>query len=494
MQMVAAGKGLNGGTVPQSDQERILGPRQREEYNRLLKTKGRAAADDYKAQIAANKGIDWSPNTAPPTPFENGQPVTPPTFGGEGPPVNITPPPGGGQGINDIVNGINAGQNGQQPPAQQPPGDGTSSAPPGEAARQPLPDTPKVDASTPEGAMQGQGDWNKWQAMLDAYFNRVNESTPFGESKYTQNADGTWTRTVTLSPEEKAKYDQNQQFQGQLGDMLKGRLGQVQADWANPLNYDGIGNAPDQTTVDQARQRAEDASYTRQTRDYGQRFQKESEALQQQLADQGVDPGSIQYRDRMEALRKQQENQYTDARSRAMETGDTQALDYYNMGQDMRARSIQERMNLRNNSVGELGQLAQFREGVNAPNVSGISQVNTGQAPDVAGIGLGYANLNQNQSQFDQNLAEQIREYNKTFRENRRQFNATLAKAGSGGRRSGGGGGGGGIDPSLLAGLYAQPEQSSGGSDYNPWAGAAAAFTGGLGQGAGMYFGNKYGK
>lgn len=482
--MVASGKGLNGGQVPQSDQERILGPRQREEYNRLLKNQGKAAADNYKAQIAANKGINWSPDTnaAPPSPFEDGQPVTPPTFGGTAPPVNITPPPGGGQGINDIIDNLNSGQ-GPAPGS----GDGTSSVPPGETGvRQPMPGEPTVDTSNPNGAMKGQGDWNQWQAMLDSYFNRVNESTPFGESKYTQNPDGTWTRTVTLSPEEKAKYDQNQQFQGQLGDMLKGKLGQVQQDWANPLNYDGIANAPDQMSVDAERKRAEDAGYTRRTRDYGDRFSRESEALQQQLADQGVDPGSKEYAYRMEQLRKQQQTQYDDARAQSMENADTQAFDYYNMGQDMRSRSIEERMNLRNNSVGELGQIAQFREGVNTPNVSGISQVNTGQAPDVAGIGLGYGQLEEGQRQFDLGRKDNRRD----FREGRREFDATLAKAG---RSSGHMASRGGIDPALLAGLAPPVDTGSGGSDYNPWAGAAAAFTGGLGQGAGMYFGNKYG-
>lgn len=88
---------------------------------------------------------------------------------------------------------------------------------------------------------------NKDTAVAQANLNRINQYTPQGSLTYSQvgtNADGTpkYSQTQTLSPDEQAKYEQQNKIALALGNTANNNISRVDAAQATPFTYDGMTN------------------------------------------------------------------------------------------------------------------------------------------------------------------------------------------------------------------------------------------------------------
>ena len=70
--------------------------------------------------------------------------------------------------------------------------------------------------------------------------NRPDQITPWGESRWTQDANGKWTETQSLNPAEQAQLDSQRGTQASFDRTATGLLGQVNDNLSNPLDFDSL--------------------------------------------------------------------------------------------------------------------------------------------------------------------------------------------------------------------------------------------------------------
>jgi hypothetical protein len=223
-------------------------------------------------------------------------------------------------------------------------------------------------------------------ARLATAANRVNQVTPYGNLNYSiTGADPygnpTWTATQTLSPAQQKLLDyQNQTSEG-LGRLSQKGLGYVENMLQTPFDTSALpstGFNPSQSYQDAYMQRLQP------------QIQQTREALQQQLANKGIDIGSTAY-DRAMQSQAQREN---DLLLGATTQG-------FGVGQQARQSALQEQAYLRNEP---LNTLSAVRTG---SQVQGPQFVNSAQQATTAGPDLlGAANMQYNAQMGDFNAKQ----------------------------------------------------------------------------------------
>lgn len=216
--------------------------------------------------------------------------------------------------------------------------------------------------------------------------NRVNQVTPYGNLSYSiTGADPygnpTWTATQTLSPAQQQLLDYQNQASIGLGALANKGLGYVENMLATPFDTSKLpstGFNPSQTYQEAYMQRLQ--PQIQQTRD----------ALQQQLANKGIDIGSEAY-DRAMMQQAQRENDLLAAAT-------TQG---FGVGQQARQSALQEQAYLRNEP---LNTLSAVRTGA---QVQGPQFVNSAQQATTAGPDLlGAAGMQYNAAMGDFNAKQ----------------------------------------------------------------------------------------
>lgn len=109
-------------------------------------------------------------------------------------------------------------------------------------------------------------------AQAQASYNRINQQTPFGSLKFSNNGR---RATTTLTPEQQALLDQQQRNQALAGSTVSGQL---------------AGGGPDRSAVEQA-------AFARELSLLNPAFTRREGQLQQQLADRGLPQASAAYGD-----------------------------------------------------------------------------------------------------------------------------------------------------------------------------------------------------
>jgi hypothetical protein len=210
-------------------------------------------------------------------------------------------------------------------------------------------------------------------AVANSYLNRVNQYTPQGSSVYnqtgSQNVGGidvpTWSQTTTLSPEQQRIYDgQTRATQGttDLANQYIGRIGEATA---TPFNYDGLAAAPQYN--EGYRQQQLQAIEARNA----PAMQRDQEALNQRLANQGIALGSEAWRGAQDDYNRG----VNDFRLGADVQAGNAAAQTYGLEASTRDRAIQERANLRTQPINEVAALLGTGNGVQAPQFSQVPQV-----------------------------------------------------------------------------------------------------------------------
>jgi hypothetical protein len=230
-----------------------------------------------------------------------------------------------------------------------------------------------VDAANAQGQSSQQVTGQQTQA------NRPDQNTPFAQSQWHQNPDGTWSQTTG--------------YTGPLGAAATGLQNQIAQNFSQPLDNGAA-----------AGQQAFKASYNQSLSRLDPQFNQSQEQLQTQLANQGLAPGSQAYRQAMDNFGRSRNDAYQSALNNATLTG--AQLQNQTFAQNMAARNMpmQELQGLggflampgfTNAQAADPTQYLAAYTGVNNYNLANAQMQNqaTGQflggLGDFAGMGLG---------------------------------------------------------------------------------------------------------
>ena len=199
--------------------------------------------------------------------------------------------------------------------------------------------------------------------------NRVNQITPYGNLNYAiTGADPygnpTWTATQTLSPDQQQLLDYQNQTSMGLGKLAGQGLGYVENMLQTPFNTSALpstGFNPSQSYQDAYMQRLQP------------QITQNREALQQQLANKGIDIGSTAY-DRAMQTQAQRENDLLAAAT-------TQG---FGVGQQARQQALTEQAYLRNEPLNTLSAVRTGSQ-VSGPQFVNSAQQATTAGPDILG-------------------------------------------------------------------------------------------------------------
>jgi hypothetical protein len=248
----------------------------------------------------------------------------------------------------------------------------------------PAPSAPAAPNYAAAAQETAQGNLDAARAATAA--NRVNQVTPYGRLDYSiTGADPygnpTWTATQSLSPDQQKLLETQNQISLSLGDVANKGVSYVENMLNTPFDTSKL-----PTTGFNPSQSYQDA--------YMQRLQPQitqnREALQQQLANKGIDIGSTAY-DRAMQTQAQRENDLLAAAT-------TQG---FGVGQQARQSALQEQAYLRNEP---LNTLSAVRTG---SQVTGPQFVNSSQQATTAGADLlGAAGMQYNAQMGDFNAKQ----------------------------------------------------------------------------------------
>jgi hypothetical protein len=225
------------------------------------------------------------------------------------------------------------------------------------------------------GAAQATAAGNVEAARAATAANRINQVTPYGSLTYSQSGtdpygNPTYTATQALSPQQQQLLDYQNQTSMGLGRLAGQGLGYVENMLNTPFNTAALpttGFNPSQSYQDAYMQRLN--PQIQQTRD----------ALQQQLANKGIDIGSVAY-DRAMQNQAQRENDLLAAAT-------TQG---FGVGQQARQQALQEQAYLRNEPLNTLSAVRTGSQVTGPQFVNSFNQATTA-GPDLLGAaGMQY--------------------------------------------------------------------------------------------------------
>ena len=205
--------------------------------------------------------------------------------------------------------------------------------------------------------------------------NRINQVTPYGSLTYSQSGtdpygNPTYTATQALSPQQQQLLDYQNQSSIGLGQLANKGLGYVENMLNTPFDVSKLpstGFNPSQSYQDAYMQRLQP------------QIQQNREALQQQLANKGIDIGSTAY-DRALQTQAQRENDLLAAAT-------TQG---FGVGQQARQSALQEQAYLRNEPLNTLSAVRTGSQVTGPQFVNSFNQATT-SGPDLLGAaGMQY--------------------------------------------------------------------------------------------------------
>ena len=211
-----------------------------------------------------------------------------------------------------------------------------------------------------------------------------------------------FTSTVTLSPEQQAIFNQQQQNQQQSG-TAAGKL--ISGLDASPIDYSGMPQLPSGDQLNTTRQNVSDAIYGRSARYLDPQFSQAEDAERTRLANQGFQTGTEGFSRSMGDFNLSKQRAYADARDAAASQAGAEVSRDYGMGLSSRQQAVSEALSKRQlplNMISALqggGQVG-MPSFPGAPSGQGIGGVDyTGAAANQAnaamqqyGIGAGQYN------------------------------------------------------------------------------------------------------
>ena len=257
---------------------------------------------------------------------------------------------------------------------------------------------------------QQQNASNLSAAQQQAQLNRVDTTTPFGFQKFGQVADPSvpggmrYTQEIGLSPEQRQLYDAETSNQIASQGVASGMQGRVAQSVANPLDLSGAGQAEKALSADRFsadRDKVTSALFDRLTRLRKPQMDRDRAALDVQLRNQGLMPGTEAYDNGMRSMLDSQGTEMSNFADQAVTAG---GAEQSRLQTDSRANSSLNN-NVRNQAISEtllqrqqpLTEYNSFRTG-NAPTLPTFQPFGMGS---VAPTNTTAAANSQYQSQSD---------------------------------------------------------------------------------------------
>lgn len=267
--------------------------------------------------------------------------------------------------------GYKGGKGGQggQPPATQNGGSGKGSQP--SAPHDPTGVQPKNLAGSSEASgpvSQSKDFWGGLGQFLghdhsssegnDAVRAAQNATpqTPFDWSSLIP-PPGQYTQTTSFSPGQQALFDKQQSAQQGLAGLLSGKVDQAggtMPDFGQTPDFKQVNTSglPDLFAGAEAnRNAAQNAIYGRETQFMGDRFSHDQAALESQLANQGLAPGSAAYQKALQDFNRNKNDAYQTAQYNAITGGGQEADRTFGENLQARGQGINEQMLGRNNQI-----------------------------------------------------------------------------------------------------------------------------------------------
>lgn len=227
-----------------------------------------------------------------------------------------------------------------------------------------------------KGAAQEQAAASQQQTTQQTWANRPTINTPWGSQTWsasqgrdpsTGQAVTNWSTNINLTPEQQQALDSQQRIQQGRSNAAEQLLGQATSSFQSPMNWNSLpqgaqavqagqfntqapqaGNIQSQLQDPNAvRQQAQDAVYKLQ-QPY---IQQQRGALESQLANQGITPGSEAYNNAM----RQQGDAETRAQLQAIQAGQSEANQLFNQ-------------NLQSGQFANQAQAQQYAQGLQGAN------------------------------------------------------------------------------------------------------------------------------
>lgn len=240
------------------------------------------------------------------------------------------------------------------------------------------------------GAAQAQADASRDINTQQTWANRPNTTTPWGSQTWnaTQAIDPAtgrpitqWSSAMTLSPEQQAIFEGQQQLQGGRTDLANQLLGNASNTLSTPADWSGlpsVGNGMD------ARNRAEDALYSRATSRLDPQWQQREDQTRTRLYNQGLREGDSAFDQAMGNLGRERTDAYDQAQWGAIGSGGQEMTRQFGQEMQGRQQSIAEILQQRGSTLNELQGLLSGQQ-VQMPQQPGFNTAGQSQTPNLLG-------------------------------------------------------------------------------------------------------------
>lgn len=231
--------------------------------------------------------------------------------------------------------------------------------------------SPKAPAAPdPTTVANAQGAANLDTAVAQGWLSALNQYGPQGSVTYDQIGTRKvgdkdvpqFSQTTTLSPEQQKQYDLQQELQSQALGLGKGVLNNVGNAVSQPFSFDGIPNAPGSGDFSADRDIATNAIIDRNR----PQMERQRAALETQLANQGIMPGSDAFKARMDDIGRQ-ENDFNLA---AINAGGAEQSRLFGIGTQAHQQGISDATLKRSQPINEYATLLGLGGQVQAPNAN----------------------------------------------------------------------------------------------------------------------------
>jgi hypothetical protein len=250
-------------------------------------------------------------------------------------------------------------------------------------------------APDPVATANAQGAANKDAAIAGAELSMIGQNTPYGTLAYSQTGTSEkgnplYTATTELTPDQQNLLNMQTTGQLNLGQLGLDQLGRIQTSVADPFSYEGLPEAP--IADDAYRASVEDALFQR----LNPQFDRDQAALETQLANQGIAPGSQAYNEAVDAMNRAK----TDARLAVTAQGGQEMGRLFGLQQSARQQGIQERAYSRDRPLSEY---SAFMSG-SQPTMPVFGNTPTSNVQPADITGATYASYQGNLSNYNQQM------------------------------------------------------------------------------------------
>lgn len=234
---------------------------------------------------------------------------------------------------------------------------------------------------------------NEQTAKTQAQLNMVNQYGPTGSVTYspTDSTKSQWNQTTTLSPAQQQIFGMQQGMDIGLLGLGQQQLGQVGSALSTPFNYEGIPYAPNSYDFSEDRQRVEGDYYDRGSQYLDKRFDRDQEALYQNLADRGIGIGNEGFSNAQGDFGDIKNQAYGDLRSQALQAGGQEQSRLYGLAQNARQQAISERAYQRDKPINDIATLLGLGSGTQMPQFSATPQTSVSPTDVMGGVYSSYA-------------------------------------------------------------------------------------------------------